>query len=272
MPQFKLSKKPFNPPEPKEGTVAKYNGNTKYDWPAIKKDYINGYEKEDEPGVIYYPNTKELSERYPDVPYGQIRNRCSKEKWEDYKQKNMRAAAIEQHKERLKKLNKQAIAFDAQAAEDASFAQGLMRKQLDNYAKLMEIDELRVIGLIDKVMSGDDIHKDDLKPFVSPSGIESIAKAYALFNEVGRKALGIKDDEPAVHQQVNIVTQTNTTVTQELQKVDPARLAALQRILTNENMVLPGGMRSTIKGDIVDGEVREITDGREEVQASEEAE
>ena len=254
--KLKLTKRPLI--APKQQQVVEYNGNTKYDWPAIKAEYIGGYEKE--PGVIYFPNTKELAERYPDVPYGQIRNRCSKEKWEEYKQKAMRAAAVARHKEQLKRMNNAAILFDQNVADDAAFAINLLKKQMIQFGKIMDHDEARLVDIFERIDAGEDVSFNEFKPLVSPSAWESMGKAYALFVEVGRKALGIKDDEPAIHQQVNIEVTHNTTVTQELQKNDPARLAALQRIFQNQNLILPAG--DTVDAEIV--EPKEITDGTDE--------
>lgn len=260
MTKYKI-KRPLLPPEQKALTVS-YNNNTKYDWPLIKREYITGYDNEE--GVRVYPTTKELSERHPDVPYGQIRNRASREKWEEYKQKSMREAAVERHKALLKKLNSQAIAFDEQTAEDAFYAQELIKRQMMNVAKQVSLDEYRLGEIFDQIEKGEievtELRKYQVESWASPSALESLAKAYALFTEVGRKALGIKDDEPAVHQQVHVEVTHNTTVTQELSKNDPARLEALQRIFQNPNLILPA--TDTVEGEIV--EQKEITDGTEE--------
>lgn len=271
MKKYKI-KRPLLPPTQSALTIS-YNGNTKYDWPAIKNDYITGYENED--GVRIYPTTKELSERHPDVPYGQIRNRASRENWETFKQKSMRDATVERHKMMLKKLNQGAIAFDEKTAEDAEFAKAMIRRQMENLAKAIFVDEARVAEVFRQLEEGEievlDIKQEWIKPWASPSAMESLAKAYALFVEVGRKAYGIKDDEPAITQKVNIDITNTTNVTQQIRKVDPRRLADLKRIMSNPNMILPG--QNIVKQDIIDGELVEdemeaITDGS--VQAEEE--
>jgi len=248
-----------------------YDARAKYDWISIRKDYIEGMD--DGEGSTVYPTHGQLIEKYG-VPEQSLRNRASQERWEDHRQAHKREITIVRQKEMAKKLAKKAVAFDEQAADGAIEAMRLIEARLPIIKDIQEWDDARRLALLEQLENGEvemdtKTVRNELRPMVSSSEFESLAKAYALFQDVGRKALGLTDGESAINSQVTIeVSQLQNPVAQEMVKDSDARGREILRILKNKNLRLPGYT------DVVDAEVinegsKELTDGSEQQESLE---
>jgi hypothetical protein len=231
-----------------------YDERSLYPWLDIRSEYIEGYEDAD--GTWIWPTMKQLAERH-NAPEKPLQNKASLERWGDHRRAHQNQVAIERQKEHARILSGKAVKFDAQAVETAEFAYGLIQKRLEELAELQQYVIKNRQLYIEAIEAGEAVRVSDLKASAfSGSELESLAKAAALFQEAGRKALGIKDGEVAV-QQTNITVQ-QTNIREELMKNDPDRINEMLRVLGNKNFSMPalnsGPEEEIFEGDVVEEE------------------
>lgn len=235
----------------------------KHDWHTLRKEYIEGID--DGNGTIYYPTVAQLAERHG-ISNQLIVNKASREKWTAVKSAEMNRVALERQKKLAKLMANKQIKFSEKAAEDAMQTQIALGKRILQLTELTELDNARISVLMDRIEAGEKItpaFRGELKGLVSSSEWESLWKAYALANEVGRKALGMKDgDEPAQTNNTFITQVNNTGPTQILKDTD--RTSAILAALQNPNMVIPGVTVDVPElEDTLDAEVVEDDDNSE---------
>lgn len=240
-----------------------YGERSRYDWINIRKDYIEGALDED--GTVIWPSVSALAIKY-DINGQQISNRANKERWSDHRDAHQRQIAVARQKAAAVDLAKKAVKFDEQAAEMAVTAQTAIQNRLIQIMQIQEVDKDRIDTLLEEIATTHEVPealRKELRPLVSAAEFESLMKALALANEVGRKALGIKDDEPAIRQQVNIETTISNNVTQQLRQSNEERNQALLNFFNNKNIRIPGvtsGTQLELEPGLVEDEEGEIVE------------
>jgi hypothetical protein len=232
---------------------ARYDERSKYDWLDVRAAFIEGTRDSD--GTIVWPSVPELAKKYS-IPEAALRNRVGSERWRDHRQAHQNQLAVERQKEHAKVLAKKAVKFDEQAVEASTVAQQIVLDRLYEIQELKTLDQPRLNEIRDRVEQGEIIDPRELRQsVVGYSELESLAKAFNLFNEVGRKALGLKDGETA-GAQTNIQINQITNVAEQLRQSDEQRNQALLSVLQNSNLKLPGittgKQEEILEGEIVD--------------------
>lgn len=229
-----------------------YDERSLYPWMTIRTEYIEGFEDED--GTWAWPGIKELAERY-EIPEKQLQNRINKERWIEYKKAHQNQIALERQKEHAKRLTGRAIKFDEQSLEIAEFANGLIMDRLNELAELQDLVVQNRQIYIEAIEAGEEVSVSKLKASAySGSELESIAKAFAMFAETGRKALGIKDGESPINQTTTNITVQQTNIREDLNRTDADRMSEMMRILGNPNLSLPGVDKQplALEGEVVE--------------------
>lgn len=233
MPRYKAHKKTSLPPLPTKPDVRE-----RYDWSGARQDYINGVTDAD--GTLVYPKNIELSEKY-NIPVQSLANKVHKERWNDHRQANERARAIQIQKDRTKLLAKKAVIFDETAADAASTAMKIIADRLFMIDKINQKDLARQAALLEiEETEGVEAQYDELRPRWTFAEVSELSKAFANFHEAGRRALGIKDDESGVNNTQIVNVEITQNITDELKRDDETRQKALMSVLMNPNLVLPG--------------------------------
>lgn len=249
-------------PKPKDSLPQlreKYDPRTKYDWVTARTEYIEGYKDSD--GTIVYPGPKEISERF-DIPYGNVTTFISKERWKDHRDAHQNRIAVERQKEHARVLAKKAVKFDEQAAEASAVGQQLILDRLLELQELRNYDRVRVEELKARMLAGEVIPVSRFKSIIYHAELESLANSLSKFQDTGRKALGITDNDTTVTQHVEI-NQTN--ISNEMARPDQARAEGILQLLANKNIKLSGlqEQREIQNQEVVEAEVIELTDGSE---------
>ena len=227
-----------------------YDERSVYPWMNIRTEYIEGFEDSD--GTWQWPSVRELAERF-EMPEKPLQNRASKERWLEYRKAHQNKIALERQKEHERVLAGKAVKFDEQAVETAFFANQLIYDRLKELEKLKEIIERNRELAIEKVDAGEWVNPSQLKASaISGAELESLAKAYSMFNETGRKALGIKDGDVNLTQNNIEVTQTN--IREELLRKDGDRIQEFMRIVGNKRFSVPMDQFGLTTGDEEDDE------------------
>jgi hypothetical protein len=243
------------PPRKKSNLPAlkeSYDERSLYNWMDIRTEFIEGVKDND--GTEVWPTTKELAERHG-VPEKALQNRIARERWKEYRSAHQNQVALERQRERAKVLAGKAVKFDEATVNVAEFGLDLIVRR---FAELESLDPV-IKANRDLILAAAEI---DSKPFrvsdikasaFSGSELESLSKAAALFVEIGRKGLGIKDGEPATTVQ-NIQVNQTTNISQELLRRDGDRMKEIFRVLGNKNLSIPSGDEPK---EIVEAEVIE---------------
>jgi len=88
----------------------------KYDWDAIRTDYIHGYINEE--GNLHYPTYKELSQKHGPSEKT-IRNKSSKDKWSQKKDISRTKIGQAIEEKRQEQITDEALNFDSENLETA---------------------------------------------------------------------------------------------------------------------------------------------------------
>jgi hypothetical protein len=237
-----------------------YDQRTKYDWLSARKDYIEGYE--DAEGTIVYPGPKEISERYG-IPYGNVTTFISKERWKDHRDAHMNEIALARQKEHSKVLAKKAVKFDEQAADAAQVGQELILGRLLELRSFRAADRARAEDLLERMEQGEIIPVTEFKSLLWHTELESLANSLDKFQNIGRKALGITDNDSTT---VNHVEITQTNIGTEMARTDQNRAEGIMQLLANKNLNLPElqQMRDAQYQSIIQGEIEGSTDADDE--------
>lgn len=231
-----------------------YDERSKYDWTAIRHDFIYGVE--DSSGTVIYPKPKEL-ENIHNVPAQYVSNRATKEKWLKYREAQQNEEAIARQKEHQKRLANKAVKFDEEIIRYSETVQRILNARVNQIEMANAVDAERLNNLIMDVADGkrriDNTLRNELKPLVSSYELESLMKSVALNLEVAHKAMGIDEGQQNV---INTTVQiANVTPSQALQEADELRQKALEQFFNNTRAVIPSlgiGGPEDIEGELVD--------------------
>lgn len=232
-----------------------YDERSKYDWQAIRSDYIYGMEDAD--GTVIFPKPKELEEKY-NVPAQYISNRATKEKWLKHREAHQNETAIVQQKEFQKKLAKKVVKFDERVADDSMTAARILGTRLRQMEIIQAADQSRISELVNELAEGtrevDQNFRSEIKPLISSYEVEAIVKAMEIVIETGHKAMGVEDGRAAI---TNITQIANIqSPSQALQELDEKRQEAIANFFQNKNARIPQlGIGVEDEDEIVEGEL-----------------
>ena len=99
----------------------------KYDWDAIKTDYILGYINDE--GNLHYPTYKELSQKHGPSEKT-IRNRSSKDKWSQKKDINRTKTGQLIEEKRQEEIIDEAVNFDSESLDTAKSGMADIKSRL----------------------------------------------------------------------------------------------------------------------------------------------
>lgn len=206
---------------------------SKYPWDEIRMSYIEGLDV-GTPGSpsVYYPTPRQVAEHYS-APVEQVRNRASRERWEDHRAAFQNRVVVERQRERAKDLAGKAIQWDEEIYADAELGRSLVARRMS-----------------DMLVAADAGGK------ISGYELEKLANALSKFQDIGRKALGIEEGQAAPTQNVEI-NQIN--ISEELARTDDQRIAGLISVLARGNTSLDGAdaLRELVGGVTFDPDADE---------------
>jgi len=237
----------------------------KHDWEKAKTVFVEQTEE---------ISLKELSE-LTGIPYGQVRDRSSKEHWQYLRAEHQTTVQRAVTKGRVKKLLEQATAFDDQSLSAAKLGINLIQGRMMQIGQVFAASKKTFDDTVRRLQLGQPVSREELRSAVYSKEIIDLAAALERFQNVGRKALGIPDVqkfETEVHGSLDhnlIDGEPDLSVGQELRRFDGDRLAAVFDVASRLGLRLNDILGTS---DVIDAEeVDEDTDGAATTESGEEA-
>lgn len=235
--------------------------NQKYEWEPIRRDFIEGIERADgTKNERWFPNLREVADLH-NVPYARIRKRSAQERWT-----NKRAAAEQVYHQkraegRAKMIARNALDFDDKAFQAAKLGMAMVTTRMAEIAGEVQARKPRRDQAWQDFQNGLPVEKTDLYSAVRANEINELASALDRLQASGMKALGTDV------QRIDLMNSGGDTVnilnvTQEVQRDDPERLAAIlgamgeAGMFSNELLQHLEGLEDP-EDNVIEGEVEE---------------
>lgn len=217
--------------KPKKATlVIKRSQGYKYDWDAIRTQYIEGVIIVDKNGKKTedreWTTLKALSEKL-NVPYDRLRERSSVESWKENREAYQMRLARTRQSQRIQKLGKESVDFDDKTLNVAKTGMTLIQIRLGEIANDVSAQQERRRIALEQQAQGFDIDPKDLRSSIWAREMDELARAASSFQQIGAKALGtdVIKHELQVEASMDIDIAI-TSISSELGRDDPERLAA----------------------------------------------
>lgn len=216
----------------------------KHPWEDVQRDYVEGYNvaEEGEPVEIHYPTQGDLADKYK-ISEQVIRNRAAKYRWTEHRNVFQQKMALERQRKMAEQMARKAVVFNKKSHKVAEDAIDIIDQRISYLKSIVgsEFDDSRVEMLEAKLRSGQPIDRSDTYGLVHFKEMEALANAMAKWQDVGHKALGIKDvdNNPAVAIQIN-QNNVGQTVREELARPDRTRIAGIMEVLGRSGTTIPG--------------------------------
>lgn len=196
---------------------------SKYDWDACMTEFMTS-----QPAL----NLKQVALRHG-IPYGLVRNRAAKERWSVLRQQEQIALLKDNRQDFQLRMAKEAISFDETSIDVAKLGQGIIAGRLMEIARMVAAAGDTTNVVIEKLRAGLPLERKDLYSIVNYKELVSLAQAAAMFQEIGRKALGsdVVDGTILQGEAVTADLEKVVSIGGELSKDDPNRLAAFLEAL-----------------------------------------
>lgn len=243
------------------------NGRNTYDWPFLKRMFIEGIpEDPDKPdGKREWLNLRELSERFG-VSYQQVRDHSADERWRDIKTEYQAKVMKKRQAQRASRMFEVGTEFDDLALDVGQRGMQLVQFRLTEMIRDGALRDQRRRQIMDA--GGDVADMEDalkeLRSAVSADQLEKLAKAAAMFQEVGMKAIGTDITQIQVSGPGGDPIQHAVSVAAELERDDPNRLAgfmsAALRTGFMQEMLSQQGVQTNEQGEIIEGDFTETED------------
>lgn len=226
---------PGNPADPAatQPTVVDYKGrpielkpppagkrNRIYDWPAIKRRYVEGHPATDGSGVTEWPSLDAVAEHFG-LPPQRIREKSAIEGWVGARQKWQAQVEVARQQARAGALAKSGLEVDTAALDSAKLGLQLCLAVLGDRARAVQAQRSANVG--------------DAGPRISMSALElsRLAQAVDLWHRIGLRAVG----DPEVHRlEVTGAGGRPIEIAAELKRDDPQRLAGVLAVLTQAGL------------------------------------
>ena len=200
----------------------------KYDWDLIQQTFVEGVPTNPaEPdGEREWLNLRELSERM-NVPYDRVREHSSKYRWSDLRLTYQAQIAQQRQRLRAKRIAKDASDFDDRSHTVGKVGMQLVGVRLSEIAQEVKDREQIRKDALRRRASGQAVDKEDLYSAVYARELSELAKAAQVFQEIGQRALGTAVERHEISgPEGGPILSASISVTQELERDDPDRLAA----------------------------------------------
>lgn len=246
----------INAPEAMKGTyTGKPSAKRKHPWEEIATEYIEGSQVDpDEPDTNRtYPRLKDLSLKYS-LPIHMLKERSSKDQWTKKRQQFQIVDAQRRMSNRKFELLGKSIDFDNNAHKVAEMGMKLAQVRLGEMAQEIKARQNLREEAMQLMSAGMKYNKENMRTAVYPRELAELAKAMSSFQEIGMKALGtdvIRHEISGIDTNVFVDasttnTQNNVSITEEMRKDDPERLASILTSLQDAEL-LPGVVDEIMK-------------------------
>ena len=229
----------------------------KYDWDALRVQFIEGITKDNDERE--FVNLKELALR-SNVPYERVRERAAIESWYQNRQAYQLQLAKQRQAKRITELSKESLDFDSSNIKLAKMGVGIITARMGEIARDIQEQNKRRDEALKLQAAGFQIDPQDLISAIDSKELEMLARAAQSWQQVGQKALGtdvIKHEISGQIENIDIDVQV-TSITAELGRDDPERLAAFlhaaQRagLLDTEYIQISNQTPDYIEAEVVD--------------------
>lgn len=249
----------------KTGTEIKRRpSRNKYDWPTLRKQYIEGIPTQDSKNERWYPNLRELAELH-EMPYERLRKRSAEERWTHKKEAAELIVIAERSKKRAKEIAKNAMDFDEKSHNVAKIGMAMVTTRLAEIAKETEVKRPFRDDAMDRLRKGEHVEPHELYTVVRYKELEGLANAAERFNQLGMRALGTDVQRIDVTGMGDVTVNNNVVnVSAEMRRDDSDRMAAMFEAM-GESGLLPTELIEALGGEddtadnIIEGEVVPIT-------------
>lgn len=203
----------------KRGTKPGQPVQRKYDWEYAKDMFITST-----PMVTL----KEVSRR-TGIPYDQVRQKSSKERWQYLRAQEQAEAFKKKRTEFTNKMAGESIKFDENAVDTAKLGMNLVTGRLIEISKQFAAAGATSDVVIEKLKQGVPVRREELYSVINYKELRELSLAALTFQELGRKALGTDIDKLEIN--VDTTVEQVVSIGGELQKDDPERLAKFLEVL-----------------------------------------
>lgn len=252
-PKRKKIEPPARPPRSNpRGRKAKHN------WDLVYREYVEGVQVGESEDDRQFFNYRELSDRHS-IPYPTLRERASKERWQERKNQYSMEVTVERQKARSKRLATSAAGFDDKAFKVAEAGLNLVMVRLMEVMQESAKSKSRRDEALSRLEAGLDVDPKDLRSPVYYREMNELASAAERWQNIGMKALGTDIQRHEVTGDAGVVNIGGTVnISKEITRDDPERVAAVLTSLADAGL-LPAEMIEALIGDeeIVDAEVVE---------------
>ncbi len=216
---------------PKNKTnVIKRSQGYKYDWDAVRTQYIEGIKVINKNGKATdsreFTSLKELAERCK-VPYERVREVSARESWVDNRTAYQMRMAKQRQAARIMKLSHESVDFDDKTLSLAKMGVGLIHTRLGEITADVAIAQARKKVALEQMALGFDIDPKDLRSAIWSKEMDELARAAVTWQQIGAKSLGTDVIKHALQVEASLdIDVAFTSVSAELGRDDPERLAA----------------------------------------------
>jgi hypothetical protein len=205
-------------------------GRRTHNWDLVKDHYIQGVPDE-QTGKRMWLNMRELSEIH-EVPYNKLRERKSKEGWDNDRSMYQVQHSRLQSAERNAHLVSEVVDFDAKVLAGSKVGVILIQARLGEIAEQLKYD--RQIKASGDVESYNSISSD----WVDSGEIAQLSRALSSFQDIGRKCLGDAiDDLPVASAEGD---PNSIDVREELAYAPDERIARTLEVLSEAGLIPAG--------------------------------
>lgn len=229
----------------------------KIDWVAVRESFVQGLPQGDDSRA--WPTLQELADIY-NVSYHAVASHSSKERWAEQRASYQSDIETAKRQSRITDIVKKAQDIDDHALRMANLGASIITRRLAEIAE----DQHRASQVrkesLEAADNGGMLDLSTLLPSIDAREVDALSKAGMAFIQLGQKAVGTDVIKHQISGDQDNPVEVRHSVTNELQRDDPDRLAGFLEVLNRtvgiEN-ILP---QSLMDGDVIDGE---IVDGNE---------
>jgi hypothetical protein len=198
---------------------------TKYNYELARQYFVEGMPVDDaEPdGDRDWPNLRVLSDRTK-IPYERIRQHAASERWTMQKHNHQAQVAQDRQQKRMAQMGKESIEFDTRSLDISKMGLQLIGVRMGEIAQMVKVHKDAREDALQRLQAGEPVARQELWSQIRADEMERLAKAAAVLQDIGRKALGT--DVTQVQVQGDVSVQHAINVAAELERDDPDRLAA----------------------------------------------
>lgn len=221
----------------------------KYEWEPVRIAYIEGTGDDDQK---HWPTLNELSDQF-DIPAVRIREKSAAERWVNQREKFQMDMEQTRRRARIKELASRGTQFDADSLSVAEAGMQITRVRLGEIIRdIGKQNELRELQS-ERLQAGMDADPLALTSVIDAQELRDLASAAMGWQKLGQSALG--QDAIEVHHTGEV--KQAVSITQELIRDDPERLAQFVKGLERSGIIQIGEIIDIDSEDIDDANIVE---------------